>query len=46
MFDLQGFGALLLSGAVVTIKLAMTSLAFGMVLGLLGATAKLSKILG
>lgn len=44
MFDLQGFSALLLSGAVVTIKLALTSLAFGMVLGLLGATAKLSKI--
>lgn len=44
MFDLQGFGALILSGAVVTIKLALTSLAFGMMLGLLGATAKLSKI--
>lgn len=44
MFDLQGFGALLLSGAVVTIKLALTSLFFGMILGLLGATAKLSKI--
>ncbi len=44
MFDLQGFGALLLSGATVTIKLAITSLIIGMVLGLLGATAKLSKI--
>ena len=44
MFDLQGFGALLLSGAVVTIKIALTSLFFGRMLGLLGATAKLSKI--
>ena len=44
MFDLQGFGALLLSGATVTIKLAMTSLIIGMFLGLLGATAKLSNI--
>ena len=44
MFDLQGFGALLLSGASVTIKLAMTSLVIGMLLGLLGATAKLSEV--
>ncbi len=44
MFDLQGFGALLLSGAVVTIKIAMASLVIGMVLGLLGATAKLSNV--
>lgn len=44
MFDLQGFGSLLLSGAWVTIKLALTSLVFGMLLGLLGATAKLSKV--
>lgn len=44
MFDLQGFGGLLLSGAAVTIKLALTSLIVGLVLGLLGATAKLSKI--
>lgn len=44
MFDLQGFGALLLSGATVTIKLAVTSLIIGMVLGLLGATAKLSNV--
>ena len=44
MFDLQGFGALLLSGATVTIKLALTSLVIGMALGLLGATAKMSNI--
>lgn len=44
MIDLQGFGGLLLSGALVTIKITLTSLAIGMVLGLLGATAKLSSI--
>lgn len=44
MFDLQGFGHLLLSGAVVTIKLALTSLVIGLILGLLGAMAKLSRI--
>ena len=44
MFDLQGFGALLLSGATVTIQLAVTSLIIGMFLGLLGATAKLSNV--
>lgn len=44
MFDLQGFGALLLSGATVTIQLAATSIVIGLMLGLLGATAKLSNI--
>lgn len=44
MFDLQGFGHLLLSGAWVTIKLALTSLVIGMVLGMMGATAKLSNV--
>ncbi|WP_296403490.1 ABC transporter permease [Psychrobacter sp.] len=44
MFDLQGFGPLLLSGALVTIKLAIVSLIFGMILGLLGASAKLSNV--
>nr|WP_219848176.1 ABC transporter permease subunit [Psychrobacter ciconiae] len=34
----------MLSGAVVTIKITVTSLAIGMILGLLGATAKLSSI--
>ena len=33
MFDLQGFGALLLSGATVTIQLAVTSLIIGLALG-------------
>ena len=44
MFDLQGFGELLLSGATDTIKLALTSLVFGMALCLLGATAKMSNV--
>ncbi|WP_020679425.1 ABC transporter permease subunit [Marinobacterium rhizophilum] len=41
--DLQGFGHLLLSGAWVTLKLALTSLFFGLLLGLIGAAAKLSS---
>lgn len=44
VLDLQGFGHLLLSGAVVTIKLALTSLVLGLVFGLLGATAKMSRL--
>lgn len=44
MFDLQGFGPLLLQGTLVTIKLGLTSLVFGLLLGLLGALAKLSGI--
>lgn len=43
MLDLQGFGQLLLSGTWVTIKLALTSLVIGLILGLLGATAKMSR---
>lgn len=43
MLDLQGFGHLLLSGTWVTIKLALISLVFGLVFGLLGAIAKLSR---
>lgn len=43
MFDLQGYGHLLLSGSLITIKLALTSLALGLLLGLLGASAKLSR---
>lgn len=42
MLDLQGYGHLLLSGSLVTIKLALTSLVIGLILGLLGAVAKLS----
>ncbi len=41
--DLLGFGDLLLSGAWVTIKLALTSLVFGLAFGLIGASAKLSS---
>lgn len=44
MFDLQGFGHLLLLGTVTTIKLALTSLFFGLIFGLLGAMAKLSSV--
>ncbi|UNU72571.1 ABC transporter permease subunit [Moraxella nasovis] len=44
MFDLQGYGPLLLQGTIVTIKLAIVSLLFGLTFGLLGATAKLSNI--
>lgn len=42
MFDLQGFGHLLLAGTWITIKLALVSLVFGLIFGLLGAAAKLS----
>lgn len=42
MFDLAGFGPQLLAGAAVTVELALTTLALGLVLGLLGAAAKLS----
>jgi len=41
--DLQGFGHLLLSGSWMTMQLALTSLVFGLMLGLLGAAAKLSR---
>ena len=43
MVDLQGFAGQLLAGAGVTILLAIASLAVGLVLGLAGATAKLSR---
>ena len=42
MLDLSGFGAQLLQGAVVTLEVAGLSLVFGVVLGILGAAAKLS----
>ena len=42
LMDLQGLGHLLLSGALMTIQLALASLAIGLVIGLLGAAAKLS----
>ncbi|WP_370280666.1 ABC transporter permease [Pontibacterium sp.] len=40
--DLQGFGHLLVSGTWVTIQLALASLVFGLMFGLMGAAAKLS----
>ncbi|MCV2403908.1 ABC transporter permease [Marinomonas sp. C2222] len=44
MIDLYGFGDQLLQGALVTLQLALASLAVGLVLGLLGASAKLSSV--
>lgn len=41
--DLQGFGHLLISGAWVTLQLALCSLAVGLIFGLLGASAKVSS---
>ncbi|WP_027858712.1 ABC transporter permease [Marinobacterium jannaschii] len=41
--DLQGFGHLLLSGTWVTVQLAVASLIVGLMFGLMGAAAKLSK---
>lgn len=44
IFDLHGFGPALLAGTWMTIQLALTSLALGLVLGLLGALAKTSPL--
>ncbi|PYF78354.1 MULTISPECIES: ABC transporter permease [Marinomonas] len=44
MIDLHGFGDQLLQGAVVTLELALCSLFVGLILGLLGASAKLSSV--
>ncbi|MCL1624126.1 ABC transporter permease subunit [Moraxella sp. Tifton1] len=44
MFDLQGYGPILLKGTWLTIQLGIVSLFFGLMLGILGATAKLSGI--
>ncbi len=43
MFELHGYGSLLVDGAWLTIKVALASIALGLVFGLIGATAKLSK---
>lgn len=43
MFDLKGYGPVLLNGAVVTVELAFLSLAVALTLGLIGAAAKLSS---
>jgi arginine/ornithine transport system permease protein len=43
MLDLQGYGPMILEGAVVTVEVALLSLAIAVLLGMLGALAKLSK---
>lgn len=44
MIDLHGFGNQLWLGVLITVELAFASLALGLILGLLGASAKLSSI--
>lgn len=44
MIDLHGFGAQLLAGTLVTLELALSALVLGLVLGILGALAKLSPV--
>lgn len=43
MMDVQGFGDQIAAGAITTIRVAFTSLALGVVVGLCGALAKLSQ---
>ncbi|UVE17571.1 ABC transporter permease [Pseudomonas sp. LS44] len=43
-FDLYGFGPALAAGTLMTIKLALSALALGLVLGLLGALARTSPL--
>ncbi|MCZ4354243.1 ABC transporter permease [Roseovarius aestuarii] len=43
MFDLEGFGHLLFQGTLMTIRLALVSLVFGLMFGLIGAAMKLSR---
>lgn len=43
MIDLQGYGMSLLDGAVLTVQAALTSAVVAIVLGMAGATAKLSR---
>lgn len=44
MFELSGFGGQIFLGALTTLKVALTSLIFGLMIGLLGALAKLGRI--
>jgi len=44
MIDLHGFGAQLLAGTFVTLQLTVAALIVGLIMGLLGATAKLSNL--
>lgn len=43
MFNLAGYGPILFSGALTTIELSLLSLLLAFILGLIGASAKLSK---
>ena len=43
MLDLQGYGPLIVEGAFLTVQVALVSLMIAIVLGMLGALAKLSK---
>ena len=43
MIELHGYGPLLVDGAWLTIRVALASVALGLVFGLIGATAKLSN---
>jgi arginine/ornithine transport system permease protein len=43
MFDLKGYGPSILEGALVTIEVGLASLAIAMLLGIIGALAKLSS---
>lgn len=43
MFDLKGYGPALLQGALLTLEVAFLSLALALLLGMLGASAKLSQ---
>jgi histidine transport system permease protein len=45
LFDLHGFGPLIFQGTLVTLELAICSLLVAVLLGLLGASAKLSRSL-
>ncbi len=44
MLDLKGYGPSILEGAVLTVEAALAGLALSLVLGLLGAFAKLSRV--
>ncbi len=44
MIDVQGFGDQLIAGTLVTIELALASLLLGLLLGIMGAAAKLSDV--
>src|SRR5271168_2990378 len=43
MFDLAGYGAQLFAGTITTVELSVLSLVLSFILGLIGASAKLSK---